>query len=326
MKGVGYEHFCAIVGSNQQKGKGGPVARRIDGYTPQSIPAADWEAIGPLVRDIAWLMFYRNPESVNSLLYPVSRFVWWCWKRGLPLEPGSLFTQQHAEEFFASGCEGAGESSWATIRSAVRRVTAVYDPLSVTTKAPRKYKVPVYRPYSEQELRILRQWAKREYSATRSRNAQVLLALGDGVGLANREIVALHVDDLEISDNGVLVRPDGPDGRAVPVMREWEQVIVDAVSNLDGTDYVFQPGRTSAHANAVTTFVGRCNSPGISLTTSRLRATWLVRHLSRGVPVDVLARATGLSGGTGLMRYLAFVPERDDETAIAWLRDGDGIS
>jgi hypothetical protein len=72
--------------------------------------------------------------------------------------------------------------------------------------------------------------------------------------------------------------------------------------------------------NVCTKFVS--NTTGVIKPSSqRLRATWLVHHLTVGTPVKVLLEAAGIGSLNALTRYIQFVPDVDPSVARRRLRD-----
>ncbi len=60
------------------------------------------------------------------------------------------------------------------------------------------------------------------------------------------------------------------------------------------------------------------------LSSSRLRSTWLVHHLTIGTRLPELAGAAGLVGVTVLTDLLSFVPRLPQSEALRQLRGRDG--
>jgi hypothetical protein len=84
-------------------------------------------------------------------------------------------------------------------------------------------------------------------------------------------------------------------------------------------DYAFSPRRTVEGKNTVTNFVAKTS--GIHKPNSqRLRATWIVHHLSAATPVNVLMNAAGVLSLDALTRYIQFVPDAEPSEVPARLR------
>ncbi|MFT3860028.1 tyrosine-type recombinase/integrase [Micropruina sp.] len=168
-------------------------------------------------------------------------------------------------------------------------------------------------PYTDQEVRTIRNWAKGQRTALNRNKAQVFLALTLGAGLYTHEIVLLRVRDIQIDEEGVLLHVRGRSAREVPVLAEHEAILIELVQNVDPDDYAFAPGRTNRSSSVVQAFIqGTNRDEGIHPNPRRLRATWLVRHLSNGVPVAALCRAAGLTNLRAYEKWLRTLPEMDD--------------
>lgn len=168
-------------------------------------------------------------------------------------------------------------------------------------------------PYTDQEVRTIRNWATGQRTALNRNKARVFLALTLGAGLYSHEVVALRVRDIQIDDEGVLLHVRGRAERDVPVLAEHEEVLIELVQNVDQGDYAFAPGRTNRASSVVQGFIqGTNRDEGIQPNPRRLRATWLVRHLHNGVPAAALCRAAGLTNLRAYERWLCTLPKMDD--------------
>jgi len=91
------------------------------------------------------------------------------------------------------------------------------------------------------------------------------------------------------------------------VLREWEDALIDRVASMDPEKYAFRENHTTFYPNLVSNFVDRGHPTRVRLTTQRLRATWIVRHLVAGTPVVALMDAAGVESLEAFTRYTAFV-------------------
>ena len=85
-------------------------------------------------------------------------------------------------------------------------------------------------------------------------------------------------------------------------------------------DLVFGWERTAHSPNSVHGFVARTHGHAPHLTAQRLRATWIVHHLTVGTPLSALMDAAGVMSLEAFTRYLRFVPSAEITEARRWLR------
>jgi hypothetical protein len=117
----------------------------------------------------------------------------------------------------------------------------------------------------------------------------------------------------------VVVAVRGPAPRDVPVLAAWEDDTLELAAGI-GEEFLVG-GRSTARnragslARRVTVARGHP-----SLSSARLRSTWLVAHLAMGTRLPELARAAGLQGITVLSDLLPYVPALGNPEALAMLR------
>jgi hypothetical protein len=137
--------------------------------------------------------------------------------------------------------------------------------------------------------------------------------------LDGRWVARVSAEDVLTAPNAVLVRVSEPSTRAVPVLAEWEDEVLELKATA-GDQYLvggYSTARNRAGALAASIVVP---SGCPKFSASRLRSTWLVAHLAMGTRLPELARAAGLQGVTVLSDLLAFVPVLDQKEAAALLR------
>jgi hypothetical protein len=268
-----------------------------------------WSTIGEFVTDAVHEAVAESVYNEQDLFAAVTPLVLWAWQsQGWPLERDVIFTVEAIESFVGMGLQhyrsNAGRN---TLRSRLLRVSETVLPdAEPPTLRPLGGSDPS-KPYSSAQVTLLRGWAVNQQTAGRRSNAEALLALGLGAGLAGREILALTVADIDVDDGGlVMIRVSGDRARDVPVLARWEDQLIDHLDRIGG-GYVFRQGRSSLNHNLITDFVSR-DSARLPLTTRRMHATWIVHHLEAGTPLVPLLRAAGLSSPEALDRFLRFVP------------------
>lgn len=151
-------------------------------------------------------------------------------------------------------------------------------------------------------------WGATQGTALRRANAAVLMSLGFGAGLSNREIIGAKIQDLALAGPYVIMHVGGERTRVVPVLAEWDLPLRWAIGSGDADRHVFLPGRTYRSPNVPGLFVSTADG-GRQLQVQRMHATWVVHHLDAGTPTLALMRAAGLRSPEALDRYLAFASE-----------------
>ena len=240
----------------------------------------------------------------------------------MPLERDVIFAVRTIERFTAVGLSHYGsKASRNTLRSRLLRIS---EALLEAAASP-----PVLRPlggsdptapYTAKEVVTLKSWAIAQTTAERRSNAESLLALGLGAGLAGRKIVNLTIGDIRADDDGVLITVCGERARVVPVLREWERALVERVGACQDETWAFREQHAGGNRNLITDFVSRSEGK-IQLQARRMHATWIVQHLEAGTPLVPLMRAAGLQSPEALDRFFKFVREPDLRFCRNALRD-----
>lgn len=299
------------------------MAGRIRNYTP-NIPAEHWENIEDFVRAAVTRTEPTTPYTANKLFSAVTPFVHWAWKAGHHLDDRTIFDRWLIEEFIATACPATwSPATRGNQRSVIFRVAEAV--LGVDARTPRALPLTAAdpsRPYSPADMAALRSWARSQGTELMRRDATALLAFGAGAGLAAEDIAPLRVADVTVRDDGsVTVNVPGRRPRRVTVLAVWEHDAASVIAGRDGDEFLFVPGRAAASTkNLCTQFVGR-TSGVLKPSSQRLRATWLVHHLTVGTPVKVLMTAAGIGSLNALTRYVQFVPDVDPSVARRRLRD-----
>jgi integrase len=263
------------------------------------------------------------PYTAAELKVAASRLASWTWQTaGLPLERSVVFRRDVVARFIAVGCPTLKPASRGNLRSQLLRMSeALLDPREVPRRLAALEPSEPAAPYSSAELISLRSWASTQTTPARRANAWVLLATGAGAGLAASEIGQLRVRDIAVDEGGVLLQITGERPRAVPVLRDWEQVLVDRTRALGPERFAFRENHGVYYPNLIANFIDRSQVVGVKPQSQRLRATWIVRHLEAATPVVPLMRAAGIESLEALTRYVRFVRDGDETEVRARLRD-----
>lgn len=274
-----------------------------------------WDVIGPFVehavRDTAAL----GNRSERDLFAAATPMVLWCWRnRGLPLERNRVFTCSIVEQFIHLGMPGAVRGSQATLRSSLWRMVEILNPEGTRgTHRPIPRSTPTS-PYTDAEIAELYSWANTQSTPNRSRNALALLCLGLGAGLATRELLDVRTSDVSFESElsgtaSVVVWRDRP--RVVPLHADWIRTLDSVVAELSSEDWLFRPGRSSPSPGQVTDFLTRSRT-ALDVRPTRMRATWLVKHLRARTPAADLLRISGLKNYAALDKSVEFLSNSPD--------------
>lgn len=182
-------------------------------------------------------------------------------------------------------------------------VAAVLPPLAAASPSA---------PYTANEVDEVVRWANFQNDKDQP-SALALITLGFGAGLPTRDLAMVAARDVAADARWIRVA-----GRDVPVLDDWADELVARVHHaVDKNATLFRPG-TSWSKNVVTVFVARSFASGMRPSTQRMRATWLVHHLSMGTPMQDLLAAAGLQSMDALVRYERFLPPATTAHEDTW--------
>jgi hypothetical protein len=165
-----------------------------------------------------------------------------------------------------------------------------------------------------------RSWARGLPTSRYRDNMAVILSLALGAGLNSQEINRLVGTDVTTSSDGVSIHVIGDRSRSVLVLRDYEDEVA-GLSRRTGEGPAFLPERTRIDRKQVPNFIARCPVGSVGRPNSnRLRNTWIVRHLSAGTHLSVLAQAAGVRPDQ-LVRYQGFATVPPEQMVRELLRD-----
>lgn len=301
----------------------------IEQYTAD-MPAGHWEVIGQFVREAVRDALVDN-ESVplrrtKEYLKVGGKLVHWAWQvAGLDLDRGVIFRREVIEEFIAHGCHHLVNATRSTHRARLFKMSDALLGTPANAAVSESIARTPYRavPFTTDEVTLLRQWAEFQRTDYRRVNATILLALGLGAGLRTGEIIALTAGDVHVDTHGVVLSIKGEKPRQVPVLATWEQPIADLAGTAMRADlHLFSPRRRTGNPNVVSSFIQYSNNVPFRLTAQRMRATWVVGHLTAGTPLNALIEAGDFDSAATLGRYVPLLPALDTAQVRAALRGG----
>jgi integrase len=301
------------------------AAEHIANYKPNSIPRAEWDnVIGPFVRDCVTKTGSQKRYTVLHSLRGTAGLAVWARQQGIPLDPERVFALETVERYVTVGLPNLSKESRRTLRASIRMVG------EASTKnvpwEPRPAALPrnhLQAPYAATEVARWWEIATTQSTPGRARTAQAVIALGLGIGILPAE--NLDVTGRCVRRDGDVLLVDIPGGRARTVAcgAEWADRL-EAVA----AQYPSEPliGAVSRNRNRVNSLVTRVEIPAgmPRLVPARLRSTWIVGLLNRGVPIPALMSAVGWTAIPRLddyMRYLTVTDEKTRYRLVAGLSD-----
>ena len=287
------------------------------------IPADHWEAIGDFVRSC---MADSDDVALNTAsraIGAVTKLVHWAWQLGYELDRQVIFERFTIEEFIAGGYP----KNWSegTRRNARAQLFSVgHALLGADARIPRLSPIGgdhPSKPYNANEIASLRSWAKGQTTPRRRRDATVLLATALGAGVKVQDLFRLRARDVVMVNGFAIISIGGTSPREVTVLAEWEDDLLSAISTMSPETYLFREGRkeTIPVRNAVNTFLNE-TSWEFRPSSQRMRATWLVHHMTVATPIKLLLKAAGITSAHALVRFMPFVPEVGEVEARHLLR------
>ena len=296
------------------------IRRRIEGYVPRALPAAEWEAIRSFVIPA---LLASNPVGLAAMernARVLTLIAAWCVEQGIPLDVETVLDPDTVERFCTHGLKKTPSrpSYRATLRRLGRALTkeAPWEP-KPEPMPPRN----VAPPYTTTELASLWEDANRQSTPSRRRASRALIALGAGAGLDGRWARKVRGTDVVRLGWIVCVRVGAPSPRTIPVLAEWEDEILKLAEEA-GKEYLV--GGSTTHRNRTNEIATRFEGghARMKLAPNRLRSMWIVTHLTMGTRLPELLRAAGTKRIETLDALLKFVPALDESAAARMLRVG----
>lgn len=145
----------------------------------------------------------------------------------------------------------------------------------------------------------------------------VCVGLGLGAGINSNELKQIRTRDVHVGDDdGIRLDVPGAKARTVWIRREWEDIVSRGLRGRAKDAYLL--GENPSRRNVAARVFDRAHLYGDvpDLSQDRLRATWLVGHLTRATPFAVLCHAAGLSSTRALFDLLDYVPATPAKTAL----------
>jgi hypothetical protein len=302
--------------------KGETVRQYVLKYRPRDLPPETWNAIAPLVQEIAPLVAF-TPGSARSAASLLTQHLWWCHDIGLPLEKRIVFHPDTIDRFAVEACAGYSEGTKGNYRNLLAKCgeaavgPELYRPRPLPVKRPDRVA-----PYSRGDVAALYAWARGLRTSFMRTNAEVLLDVILSTGATAFEATRLVGTDFVEDEFGIVLNICvGQRPRTVPVRYELEEAI-HALAMRSGENPVWHPERKRIQNSQISHFIGKCGAGDApKLNPQRLRVTWIVRQLEARVGMRELAAAAGTEA-SAVAAYAPYLAEPDWTEARRALRAG----
>jgi hypothetical protein len=289
-----------------------------DTYTPLLDESA-WAGVEEFVTETVSDAASRTRYPERELMQVFSRLAIWGQEEGLPLDTDRLLTEPIIEAFVRDGLPTYTVAGRANRRSQLRALrdalgrTNAFKPEAMASSDPSA-------PYTKAEVRRLTKWAEAQPTDEYRRDALSILSLGLGAGLAAGEIADMRGSGIRIDSAGIRVTVEATRSRTVQVRRDWEGPLLAHAAQAKPDEFLIRPDRKASSRNFLSNLVDRSAGPEFRPQSQRMRATWMVEHLTIGTPMQVLIDAAGVQSLEAFSRFLKFVPSVPEREARALLR------
>ena len=302
------------------------VQDAIESYRAIKVAGQQWSQVEASVR--LAMRAYGPPSAkwVSTQGGHVARFGLWLHQRPERTETGDLQLRELADldlvtAYVAGPLAEVPDSTRATARSVLTRMVHRLRP----DAAPERIGyTPIQAPYTPTECAAFVRLARNQPTKDRRRALSALVALGLGAGLDGhdlREVAPAHIREVALSkDRSVLVVtvPGGQRPRTVVMRDAYADLLREALdlhnSSKRGKNTPLT-GNKATRANvgsAVTDNAVTATGPGVDISTTRLRSTWLLACMCAPIPLNVLLCTAGLRSARSLADLLPYCPAPDD--------------
>lgn len=271
----------------------------------------EWDQIAGFVRaTVERYTADRSPRAVRQAMSVLTAYVRWVHRTSAaPMNDRALSTQLIDYYTVAVRAKAVRPVTAERERKILRAIAGAetgVERRQISTTAH-----PVV-PYSAAELNRFRTWADLQPAAYRT-GCVAIVTLAAACGLTRAEISESRGTDVFADlDGAPSLQVRGGRARTVPALGGWEAELDVLAGAGDRRLLPVEHDQVYSHYRDVR---GQ-ERP----SPQRLRATWLVTHLTNGVQVPVLLSAAGLSSADSLRRSIPFVPAPPEELRVRMLR------
>lgn len=288
----------------------------LEDYRPMRVRADVWDEVGPFVRDAAVSAAPLTAYTAHLLAARLTRYVVWATRaQGMTLDARGVFRRAVIIRYIDE-TEARGELKPGTLRNdrtILLRVAEVLAP-DLNPKRLRGLNARVaHPPYSPTDIDRITWWMRGQGTPLRERKATTMASLCLGAGLKSGEVADVRRRDVSVDEYGIVITVGGERQRQVPMLRKWEPPFRQLIESMEEDEFVFGVPTRAGNRNLLSNFVEKSDGrTHIHPRSDRMRATWLVDHLTAGTSMSALMRAGGIERFENLIRYLQFVPALDE--------------
>lgn len=300
------------------------VVQVIASFVP-TMPTESWDSVADFVREAVAAAGPKRRDTAKRWMSVVGLLAYWCHDVAcIDLTYEAVFDPNVIERFIEQ-TPSVNPHTRGGYRSVLMAVAEELVGPQLRSYRHTPYERSLYAdPYSRDELVELRSVRDHQGTAYRRLNLGVFLALGAGAGISSGEISRLRQEHITRGADAIVVEAPGHDRlkpRAVPMLAEWEDLLVPALNPTLPEALVFLPRRTMVDSkNAVNEFLSHCNDMTVWPANRRLRATWVVRHLDARTPLPDLIEAAGYDSMSKFQRFLPHLTRHPEPNRSAAMR------
>jgi integrase len=295
------------------------VADLLREYEPV-VARQQWPRINAFVAAAVADCDGETPYPARLLLVAATQHALWCFASGIPLEREHVFRRDAIDAAVSNGFPNTSRASRATLRTRLLRMAEVLVPADAPHRLVALPAAPAQAPYSKRQLVDVYTWTRSQRTESANRDAAALLGLGLGAGLSAAEILSVRGKHLREGRQGLVLDVVGPRSREVPLFARWEPLLRDALGGAAMDEYLFRPLRVDEHWSRIANFAATSLVKTGRPTAQRLRATWIVTHLSIGTHSAVLMKTADVQSLEAFTRFMEYVTSPGTEECERLLR------